>query len=155
MDIPIRKATLDDAHSLALLIRETGWFDVFNGEEAAASALRVRERLQGCLADGSHTVYVAMANGGIAGYGSVHWLPYLFMAGPEGYVSELFVRESARGKGVGRELLKAIEAEAKSRGCSRLSLLNLRHRQSYERGFYIKAGWRERREAANFIRAIA
>lgn len=155
MDSWIRKATLDDAHPLALLLRELGWFDVFNNEDVAASALRVRDRLQQCLADGSHAVYVAMANGEMAGYGSVHWLPYLFMAGPEGYISELFVRESARGQGVGRELLKAIEAEAKSHGCSRLSLLNLRDRQSYRRGFYIKAGWQERTEAANFVRAIS
>ena len=85
------------------------------------------------------------------GYGSVHWLPYLFLQGPEGYVSELFVRESARGQGIGRELLKVIETEAKARGCVRLSLINLRSRESYTRQFYVKAGWEERPDAANFI----
>jgi hypothetical protein len=56
------------------------------------------------------------------------------MAGAEGYVSELFVREPARG-------------------CTRLSLINLRQRESYRRQFYVKAGWQERGTAANFIYA--
>jgi GNAT superfamily N-acetyltransferase len=77
------------------------------------------------------------------------------MAGPEGYVSELFVRESARGQGVGGQLLDAIETEARARGCTRLSLINLRHRESYRRQFYVKAGWQERGAAANFIYALS
>jgi GNAT superfamily N-acetyltransferase len=102
--------------------------------------------------DGSHSVFVAEEPAGkIIGYGSVHWLPYLFMSGPEGYVSELFVSASARGQGIGRELLKVIESEARVRGCQRLSLTNLRNRESYKRQFYLKAGWQERSEAANFI----
>jgi len=32
-----------------------------------------------------------------------------------------------------------------------LSLTNLRNRESYKRRFYLKAGWHERSEAANFI----
>ena len=43
------------------------------------------------------------------------------------------------------------QSEARKRGCSRLSLMNLRHRESYRRQFYVKAGWQERTEAANFI----
>ena len=76
------------------------------------------------------------------------------MRGPEGFVSELFVRDSARGHGVGKQLLEAIETEARARGCVRLSLINLRSRESYQRQFYIKAGWEERNEAANFIYRI-
>ena len=95
------------------------------------------------------------SDGKIVGYGSVHWLPYLFLQGPEGYVSELFVRESARGQGIGRELLRKIEAEARARGCVRLSLINLRNRESYMREFYVKSGWEERPEAANFIYRIS
>jgi hypothetical protein len=44
-----------------------------------------------------------------------------------------------------------IEAEARARGCQRLSLINLRNRESYQRQFYVKAGWKERAEAANFL----
>jgi GNAT superfamily N-acetyltransferase len=77
------------------------------------------------------------------------------MSGPEGFVSELFVSEGARGQGVGRELLRVIESEARARGCQRLSLTNLRDRESYQRQFYVKAGWRERAEAANFIYTLS
>jgi len=152
MSTVIRKAKVDDAHKLASLIKAIGWFDAFNSEEVDVLAERVKVRLEQCLADGSHSTFVAEASGGeITGYGSVHWLPYLFMSGPEGFVSELFVSEGARGQGVGRELLSVIESEARVRGCQRLSLTNLRNRESYRRQFYLKAGWHERSEAANFI----
>lgn len=87
----------------------------------------------------------------IIGNGSARWLPYLFLRGPEGYVSQLFVGEAARGQGVGRKLLQAIEAEARARGGVRLALINLRNRESYRRNYYIEAGWKERAEAANYI----
>ena len=77
------------------------------------------------------------------------------MRGPEGYISELFVRSNARGQGVGTELLQAVEAEARARGCPRLSLINLRDRESYLRKFYVKAGWEERTVAANFVYRIS
>jgi hypothetical protein len=44
-----------------------------------------------------------------------------------------------------------VKEEAKSRGCSRLSLLNMRDRESYQRAFYAKDGWEERTDAANFV----
>lgn len=148
----IRKATVGDARELALLLRGIGWFDAFNGGELNALTEQVRARLEQCLVDDSHLVLVAEdTDGKIAAYGSVHWLPYLFMPGPEGYVSELFVSAAARGRGIGRELLGAVEKEARVRGCQRLSLTNLRNRESYQRQFYSKAGWRERSEAVNFI----
>jgi GNAT superfamily N-acetyltransferase len=70
---------------------------------------------------------------------------------PEGYVSELFVAESERGKGIGSQLLEVAKDEAKRRGCSRLSLLSIKHRESYKLGFYKKRGWTERKEASNFV----
>jgi GNAT superfamily N-acetyltransferase len=148
----IRKATVGDARELALLLRGIGWFEKFNGSEIDALTGQVRARLEQCLADDSHLILVAEdAAGKIAAYSSVHWLPYLFMSGAEGYVSELFVSAAARGQGIGRDLLQAIENDARARGCQRLSLTNLRNRESYQRQFYTKAGWRERSEAANFI----
>jgi GNAT superfamily N-acetyltransferase len=150
--IGIRKATVSDAQQLVFLLQGIGWFDSFDGGSVDALTSQVQARLEQCLADDSHLVLVAEdADGKIAAYSSVHWLPYLFMAGPEGYVSELFVSVTARGRGVGRELLKTVESAARARGCQRLSLTNLRNRESYQRQFYTKAGWRERSEAANFI----
>jgi GNAT superfamily N-acetyltransferase len=78
----------------------------------------------------------------------------LLLSGPEGYVSELFVAEGARGRGVGTRLIEAVEALARERGCSRLLLLNVRERESYERGFYAARGWQERPGVANFIKPL-
>jgi GNAT superfamily N-acetyltransferase len=148
----LRKAALDDAEPLAVLIKEIGWFELLNRETLGDATRRVRDRLEACLADGSHAVFVAESDEKkIVGYVSVHWLPYLFMGGPEGYVSELFIAKDARGKGIGRQLLEAVKEQARQRGCSRLSLINLRRRESYQRRFYLKAGWQEREDAANFI----
>ena len=155
MTVQIRKASAQDAQSLAELLKDIGWFESFKSEPIEVASQRVRLHIEQCLADNSHLIFVAeAADGAIVGYGSVHWLPYLFLQGPEGLVSELFVRESARGQGVGRELLRNIETEARARGCARLSLINLRNRESYMRQFYVKAGWEERPEAANFIYRI-
>lgn len=147
----IRQAVKKDGAEIAQLLREMGWFSGLAAETQAQTEARVARLLADGLVTENHSVYVAEEDGRVVGYTAVHWLPYLFMTGPEGYVSELFVRETERGQGVGRQLLTAVEVEAKSRGCTRLSLLNGRHRESYQRQFYEKMGWEERPFMANFV----
>ncbi|HEY7714541.1 MAG TPA: GNAT family N-acetyltransferase [Candidatus Binatia bacterium] len=151
----LRTATVDDAEQLVSLLKDIGWFEASEGDIAEEPSQRVKAQLALTLADDSHAVYVAEDGAAIIGYISVHWIPYLFMRGPEGYVSELFVRHAARGQGVGRRLLEWVKTEARRRGCARLSLINLRNRESYRRQFYVKAGWSERTEAANFLYPMA
>ncbi len=151
----LRKATIDDAAELASLLRGIGWFEYLQRQSKDEAREHVKAQLARCLADESHFTYVAESDDGkIIGYISAHWIPYLFMRGSEGYVSELFVRDGVRAQGVGRQLLDLVTMEAKRCGCARLSLVNLRNRESYQRQFYIKAGWRERTEAANFVRVL-
>jgi GNAT superfamily N-acetyltransferase len=148
----IRRAELRDASAIADLLQALNHFSALKGMPLEAIRAQVDRNLDRCLADGSHTVYVAeAAYGTIAAYAAVHWLPYLFLPGLEGYVSELFVDEAARGQEVGTQLLEVVKQEAAGRGCSRLSLLNMRQRESYQRSFYAKRGWEERPEAANFV----
>ena len=155
MEIQIRKATDQDAPAIAELLRSIGLFAHINAEPPQATLDHVARHLGFCHADNSHSVYVALdLTGEIVGYCAVHWLPYLMLPGPEGYVSELFLRESSRGLGIGGRLLETVSTEAKKRGCSRLMLLNLRDRESYQRGFYKKQGWQERPEAVNFLLPI-
>lgn len=151
-EVSIHTATVADVKAIAVILRELGWFAHLSGESPAATEARIAQHLELCDADESHTVLVAEnQNGEVIGYVAVHWLPYLILAGPEGYVSELFVNESERGKGVGRNLLEAVKEQAMERGCTRLMLVNGRNRPSYERGFYRKLGWEERPEVANFV----
>lgn len=155
MSVTIRAVTLEDSEQLAALLRGIGWFKAFEQETAAASEARVRRHLELCLANNSHSLYAAEDdNGRIIGFVAVHWLPYLIFAGPEGFVSELFVAESVRGQGVGKQLLQTVEAKARQLGCVRLSLLNGRQRESYARQFYTKLGWEERPDMANLVRYL-
>jgi GNAT superfamily N-acetyltransferase len=109
-----------------------------------------------CLKNGaSSTVLVSSTpEGGLSGYGSVHWMPNFVLPGIEGYVSELFVASEYRGQGIGDSILREIERRASLKGCHRLSLLNLRNRESYRRGFYLKRNWEERMNAANMIKKL-
>lgn len=155
MTFTIRTAKFTDCPSLADLLREVGWFEFIKNKTPEEASDHVAAHLADCLADESHSVYVGVdEEGNIAGYVNVHWLSYLFLPGPEGFISVLFLRPSARGQGLGAELLETVKAEALERGASRLSLLNNRSRESYERGFYQKHGWEERQIMANFIYRI-
>ena len=152
MSIKVKTAEAKDANAIAAMIRDVGWFPGFEENPGSERTDIVRRHLELCLADNSHSVYVAESDdGNLAGYAAVHWLPYLFLKGPEGFISELFVRSDLRGKGIGKKLMAEIEAEAKTRGCVRLHLVNSRERDSYKRGFYTKSGWREREQIANFV----
>jgi N-acetylglutamate synthase-like GNAT family acetyltransferase len=152
MDIQIRKAKTTDVAAISNLLRSLALFASINNEEAKSTQQRVQEHFTLCVSDDSHLILVAQtADGEITGYCAVHWLPYLILAGPEGYVSELFIKEEFRSQGIGHGLLEAIKVEAQNRGCSRLMLLNIRNRDSYKRQFYSKHGWEERPDAANFV----
>jgi GNAT superfamily N-acetyltransferase len=150
-EVHIRKANLEDAAAIATIMRDLGWFERINAESPEATTQKIARHLELCHADNSHLVYVAEVEGMVQGYAAVHFVPYLIFDGPEGYVSELFIAESARGQGIGTKLLDVIAREARARGCSRLGLLNNRVRESYRREFYKKRGWQERDNYVHFI----
>jgi GNAT superfamily N-acetyltransferase len=148
----IRPARAGDVPGIAATLRDLGWFGHIQDEPAEETERRVAEQLALCAANDDHTVLVAEdGNGQIIGYLAAHWFPNL-MKGGDGYISELFLRETARGKGLGGRFLAAIEEEGTRRGCTRLLLFNRRERESYERGFYPNHGWEERDDTALFNR---
>ena len=155
MKFEICKAEERDVVGIGEILRELGWFADITAETPAETREQIANELRLCRADDSHGVYVARAtDGAVLGYIAVHWVPYLLHGGPDGYISELFIRESTRGQGIGAGLLEMVEAEAGRRGCKRLMLLNFRQRESYARGFYAKHGWEERPQAATFIKNL-
>lgn len=119
------------------------------------TARTIEVNLKRIETSGSSTAYVAeVPEGTLIGYAAVHWVPFLFLSGGEAYVTELFVRPSHSGKGVGSSFLETIVAESKRRGCARVSLLNGRDVESYHREFYKNRGWIERSGMANFVLPI-
>jgi GNAT superfamily N-acetyltransferase len=153
--IVIRPARAGDHEELYQILKNLGWFALLDELDAERGRALVAGHLARGLDSDEHLVLVAEEAGGqVIGYASVHWLPYLFKAGPEAYVSELFVHPDRTGRGVGRALLAALENEARARGCCQLMLINNRQRPSYQRGFYAKQGWQERDNMANFARPL-
>jgi GNAT superfamily N-acetyltransferase len=141
----------DDIPAFAGFLRElevSEWTRARSVQEIEL-VLRERHKMFGACS----TVLIASTHeGDISGYGSVHWMPNFILPGIEGYISELFISKKYRGQGIGDSILKEIEKKAASNGCHRLSLLNLKDRESYRRGFYIKRNWEERINAANLIK---
>jgi len=99
-------------------------------------------------------VFVAESDEAVVGFVVIHWVPFPMLSGTEGYISDLIVTAELRGAGIGRRLVDAVEAEARSRGCVRLMLNNRIAAKSFQRGFYPKIGYRHREEFANFVKAL-
>lgn len=143
---PLREADLD---AVMLLHRELGWNPAFK-----ADGTTLRGRLTTLIEGDNALLLVAELGGKVAGYIHGEIVTYLLFAGREMLVSELFVREESRGKGVGHALIASIEAEAVKRKCFRVSLMNSRERESYKRGFYTDLGYEENAHAAHFIKRL-
>ena len=151
----IRIAKQEDAPGIAAVVHAMNELRSVAQQSLEVTTMTISSNLERLLESGCSAAFVAEEfQGGIAGYGAVHWTPFLFLPGGEAYVTELFVRPSSSGKNVGSEILETIIAEAGQRGCSRVSLLNGRETESYRRSFYKKRGWVERDRMANFILAI-
>jgi GNAT superfamily N-acetyltransferase len=153
VDAPqIRPARVEDTAGIAATLRDLGWFAHITDEPSEETERRVARQLALCAANGDHTVLVAEDEiGQIVGYLVAHWFPNMLKGG-DGYVSELFIRGAARGKGLGGRFLATIEEEGMRRGCTRLMLFNRKERESYQRGFYQSHGWEERDDTALFNR---
>jgi GNAT superfamily N-acetyltransferase len=150
-NIKVRPVKETDLIDIEKILRQLQWFDTVNKETAEKIINRINNYLQICQRNPDHEIYVAEKSKKVIGYVFVHWLIYLFLPGPEGYISDLFVQEKDRGHGVGSALLNEVKKQAEKRGCYRLNLLNNRERVSYKRGFYKKNGWNERENMSNFI----
>jgi GNAT superfamily N-acetyltransferase len=149
--VTIRDVRPEDAAAVDGVLRSLGWFDHLDEMPAAETQGRIASQIARNSSGGDNTLLVAESDQGeVAGYLFVHWLPNLIFGG-EGYVSELFVRPEARGRGVGTNLLEAAKRLGIERGCLRLTLFNRKERESYQRSFYPKHGWVERDDAALFM----
>lgn len=150
--LQIREAAEADAPGIAAVMHDIAELSAIMNRPVEETTAQVARGLALAIPSPSSTVLVATAEEGvIVGYCSVHWVPLLFLPGPEGYITELFVRQSHRSLGVGTQLLEEVRRRARPRDCSRLSLLNARDREAYRRSFYANRDWRERERMANFI----
>jgi ribosomal protein S18 acetylase RimI-like enzyme len=147
--ILIRPLRASDITDVMQLHRELGWNPAFKADGST-----LRQRLEALITEESALLLVAEIKGKVVGYIHGEIVTYLLFAGRDMLVSELFVMETARGRGVGKALLSAIESEAVRQKCFRISVLNSRQRESYKRGFYPSLGYEERPHTANFTKRL-
>ena len=151
--ITVRKARAGDADAMAQILRDIGWSEKRNAMPLEEISAPIKKLIQTASADpDGHTLFVAEnTEGAVTGFINVHWVPFIMLAGTEGYVSDVFVSPSAAGTGAGTLLLSAVMDEGKKRDCYRLMVTNGKEKPSYKRGFYKKMGWTERPKVANFV----
>lgn len=88
------------------------------------------------VADEKSMVFVAEVQNEIVGYASA------WTIGDEGEITRVAVLDSARGKGIGKVLLQALQHECVWRG-ARLLFLEVRESNTPARGLYGSCGWLE------------
>ena len=126
---------LGDTESIEEILRELKWFNHITEKSIQITISKIKEQLNFCQEDSCHNIIVAEKASKIVGFIAIHWLFYVILPGPEGYISELFVSEKERGQGIGSLLLKEVIKQAKIKGCSRLMVNNNRNRLSYDKKF--------------------
>ena len=145
----VRKAKPGDVEAITVLLSKRR-----SSAGDSATNASVGMEVEHCFLSDRTTVYIAQNGDFCLGYAVVHWLPLPIISGHEGYVSDLLVGESHRGQGIGTELMRAVEREARDRECCRLMLNNPHRSEAYKRGFYYKLGYRERTDYANYVKFL-
>src|SRR5512133_3521232 len=129
MDPTIRDADPADADAIARLLTQLGYPTV---GEAVAS------RLDRLLIVGDRVV-VAELDGAVVGLAHLQVTPAIERDRPAAKLGALVVDEAHRGRGIGRALMEAIEAEARRRGCE-LLFLTTAERRDDAHAFYERVG---------------
>lgn len=113
----IRPATPSDAGTIATLVRELADYEKLLHEARATDEDFRRE-----LTAETPVIRVLIAEwDGVAVGFALYFFNYSTFVGRAGlYLEDLFVRPTMRGKGVGRELLRALARIARDRGCGRM-----------------------------------
>jgi GNAT superfamily N-acetyltransferase len=134
--IVIRPARLEDAATVVDLVRELAVY-----ERMPPTAVKLTEadpRRDGFGATPRFEILLAELDGRVDGF-ALFFHNYSTWEGRAGlFIEDLFVRASARGRGLGRGLLAAMARVARERGCPRIDL-NVLH-WNPTREFYHRIG---------------
>jgi GNAT superfamily N-acetyltransferase len=129
MEPTIRDARPDDAGALARLLTQLGY---------PSDADAVDERLERLQVVGDR-VLVAEVEGDVVGLAHLQVTPAIERDRPTAKLGVLVVDETQRGRGIGRALVAAVEAEARLRGCE-LLFLTTAERRDDAHAFYERVG---------------
>jgi GNAT superfamily N-acetyltransferase len=142
MDAKIRNAQPEDLESLTALLRELFSIEADFAADAGRQRRGLALMLDGCLKH--RCVKVAELEGEVVGMVTAQLLISTAEGGIVALVEDMVVDSRHRGRGIGRQLMDAIESWSRERGASRLQLLADRTNFS-ALDFYDKIGWRPTR----------
>lgn len=129
----IRTATETDASKIVGLLTQLG----YPGTEGF-----IRDKIRKLANHPDGVVVVAVENGAVVGFISLHFIPQVALPGDFARISYLCVDEAVRSGGIGRQLLSYAELRARQRGCDRLELhCHSRRERAHE--FYFRHGYAE------------
>lgn len=127
----IRDATDADSRQICALLGELGY---------PAREDEIPPRLAELRRDPRATVFVAELEGRVVGVATAHVISGIHTTPPVGMLTALVVGESARGRGVGRELVAHAESWVRERGAIKISLTSALHR-TQAHAFYKRLGY--------------
>lgn len=134
--IAVRQATAADAELLLSLIRELAVYEHLE-HQVVATEDSLRESLFG--SQSCADALIAELDGQPAGF-ALFFSSYSTFLGQQGiYLEDLYVKESLRGRGIGKRLLAEVARLAVERNCGRLEWSALDWNESAI-GFYKKLG---------------
>src|SRR5690349_6767881 len=129
--IMIRYATAADALALSALLSQLGY---------PSPPESLPGRLERLTANAGAAALVAVRDDRIVGLATMHFITPINRERDVAWLTTLVVDEAARGTGVGRALVEAVEARARDAGCERLSVTTHENRsQAHE--FYARIGF--------------
>ncbi len=137
MDAKVRKAVPRDAPALVDMVRELARFEHLE-TTVPATTEDFRKHLFG-PASAAEALVAEDSESELVGYAIFYPTFSTFVGKPGLWLEDIFVRESHRGRGVGRSLLRAVARAARERGAGRLewSVLGWNRRAI---DFYEKSG---------------
>jgi N-acetylglutamate synthase-like GNAT family acetyltransferase len=133
MAVTIRNARPRDAGVLAQLLVQLGY---------PTSTEAVSARMARLAASTADRLVVAELDNEVVGVASLHLSLSVEHDEPAAKLSAIVVDERHRGRGVGEALVKALEAEARERGCA-LIFLTTAERRKDAHAFYRRLGFQE------------
>jgi GNAT superfamily N-acetyltransferase len=140
-EIVIRAAEPRDVGTLLQLIRELAEFEKLAHEVRASEADLLRE---GFGASPRYEALLAEEDGRALGF-ALYFHNFSTFEGRSGlHLEDVFVRDEARGRGIGRKLMARLAAIAAERNCARLDLSVLHWNPA--RRFYDRLGMKQMAE---------
>ena len=133
--IVIRNGLASDAVAIARLLGDLGY---------PSELASIPKRLESLAADGRTVVFVAEQSGDVVGLATGQAFSAIHVDGEGVWLTSVVADPRVRRRGVGRDLVAAVEGWALARGCSRISVVTGLHRADahsfYERLGYALAG---------------